>query len=341
MSDAFTSDLASKLSLDEAEVDRQIERFVDTLIDEIKQGGRAQISDFGEFQFDEDDLIFTPDTVLLEAINYRYRSLSTFSIPVPASTEVVPSSTAENLEAASKRPSDEEIADALIPEESSPETSVAASVSAQKPDRRSSETRSSGKQGFSKRPIFWLVPILLVAAALVIIFKPGDSTTETISQVDPSIESSVGEAESVDPAEEEDVSNLETDSGSNPDVAATEQGFDGLTQTELAPTELLPTGQTQLSTGRAASNPFVSDFTRSAPGYTLVVGSVFSLEDAESEIRRFSNLLLPLAILDYEDNGVTRYRLAVGRFETIEAAQQRMQAAAEQFPNGTWVRRIR
>ena len=62
---------------------------------------------------------------------------------------------------------------------------------------------------------------------------------------------------------------------------------------------------------------------------------------AESEMRRFSNLSLPLAILDYGDGGVTRYRLAVGEFDTIEAAQLAMQSASGQLPNGTWVRRIR
>jgi len=92
---------------------------------------------------------------------------------------------------------------------------------------------------------------------------------------------------------------------------------------------------------------FASDFDRSATGYTLMVGSIESsvrtdaAASAREAISRYSALDLPRAILSYEEDGSVRYRLALGRFDTIEEAQQEIERLGNRIPGDTWVWRIR
>lgn len=370
MSDFLISNLVSKLSLDEKEVERQIERLVAMLLDDIKRDGRSDIPDFGQFWFEDDGLKFTPATTLSEFVNFRYRSLRTFSFPAKDVADATPSSP---VETSAESPQEESVGDddsylleALLPKESLPEFASAIPVPAPKTDRppskpqpstgaerservKSKRTSESALERDTKdeprshilRRALWFVPVLALAAIMVVVIKPGEGELDLFEQADAPNQLPLIEVGDLDAGEPDDdrtdaavtdrESPSEDESTSIPEAGTASDRID-----RPAPIKQDPAGGQP-----ATSSQFVSDFARSAPGYTLIVGSVFTREAAESEMRWFSNLSLPLAILDYGDGGVTRYRLAVGKFDTIEAAQLAMQSASGQLPNGTWVRRIR
>lgn len=83
------------------------------------------------------------------------------------------------------------------------------------------------------------------------------------------------------------------------------------------------------------------DFDLSTEGYTLIVGSTLVESDALNSIQKYRRLGLPAAILAYESGGTTRYRLAVGLYESAARADQARQDLTDSLPDGTWVRRIR
>ncbi|MCH8246106.1 MAG: SPOR domain-containing protein [Bacteroidetes bacterium] len=370
MSDFLISNLTSKLSLDEKEVERQIERLVARLIDDIKRDGGSDIPEFGQFRFEDDGLKFTSATTLSEFVNFRYRSLQTFSFPAKDVADAKPSSpvesSAESPQEDSVGDDDSYLLEALLPKESLPASASAIPVPAPKTDRPPLKPRPStgaerSERGKSKRTsesaierdtkdeprsrilrrALWFVPVLVLAAIMVLVIKPGEGELDLSEQANAPNELPLTEVGDLDAGEPDDdrtgaavtdrESPSEDESTSIPKAGAASDRVD-----RPAPIKQDPAGGQP-----ATSSQFVSDFARSAPGYTLIVGSVFTRASAEIEMRRFSNLSLPLAILDYGDGGVTRYRLAVGKFDTIEAAQLAMQSASGQLPNGTWVRRIR
>jgi hypothetical protein len=82
-------------------------------------------------------------------------------------------------------------------------------------------------------------------------------------------------------------------------------------------------------------------FTRDTNGYTLMVGSHLTRAQARSSINSYSSLGLPLGVLEYQTDEVTRYRMGVGIFPTVNSAVEALESMQGQLPDGAWVFRIR
>jgi hypothetical protein len=80
---------------------------------------------------------------------------------------------------------------------------------------------------------------------------------------------------------------------------------------------------------------------RRTDGYTLIVGSSVDRRAADQQIARFSELDMPFGVLGYTEDDVTRYRLAVGRFNSAAEADSVRQSMSNVLPAGTWVWHIR
>ena len=79
---------------------------------------------------------------------------------------------------------------------------------------------------------------------------------------------------------------------------------------------------------------------RSVSRYTLVVGSLQSAAVADEVAEEWRNRGFRTDIFSETANGVTRYRVGIGQFETINAADAaRSGEIASQLPEGTWVYR--
>ncbi len=92
---------------------------------------------------------------------------------------------------------------------------------------------------------------------------------------------------------------------------------------------------------RPAPQPSTGDFDTSAAGFTLITASTTRAADASAEAAIVSGLGHPVAVLAYAEGGRTRYRVGVGRFPTIRAADSVRTALSDRLPAETWVRRIR
>ena len=82
-------------------------------------------------------------------------------------------------------------------------------------------------------------------------------------------------------------------------------------------------------------------FTRNTDGYTLMVGSHLTRAQAEGSIISYSSLGLPLGVLEYQTDEVTRYRMGVGIFQTIDSAVEALESLRDHLPAETWIYRIR
>jgi len=80
---------------------------------------------------------------------------------------------------------------------------------------------------------------------------------------------------------------------------------------------------------------------RSKGGWTMVVGSEVTRENAESTARSFLGLGYPVDILTGSSGGQPRFRVAVGQFEKESDVIEALRTLGDQLPAGSWRIRIR
>jgi hypothetical protein len=213
------------------------------------------------------------------------------------------------------------------------------------PGRKPSRGAETSEADASTRRVFPIVATFVIVVAIiagaVYLFQPSEPAEVT----GPAL------ADTDQPAP------AETPRRPEAEVAPAETAEDVQDDAEAQPPENPPAqSQTQEVDAQAsardaaessAESPFASDFDRTATGYTLMVGSIDSAirsdaaAAASEAMARYADLGLPRAILSYEGDGSVRYRLALGRFDTIEDAQQEMARLGNRIPGDTWVWRIR
>lgn len=100
-------------------------------------------------------------------------------------------------------------------------------------------------------------------------------------------------------------------------------------------------GETQPAAGvtRPVAGSGAFDTTR--PGFTLITASTTSADEARRSAESVRSLGHPVAVLAYEESGRTRFRIGIGVFPSISAADSVRIALADRLPTGTWIRRIR
>ena len=72
--------MQSKLSLGEDEVVQQLQSYVEFARARASEPKGMEVQDLGNFIFQGDILVFTPEAGLVSAINYKYRSLETLKV---------------------------------------------------------------------------------------------------------------------------------------------------------------------------------------------------------------------------------------------------------------------
>ena len=116
----------------------------------------------------------------------------------------------------------------------------------------------------------------------------------------------------------------------------------GIEKNQAAPGDQPPPKEEESLTSLPEETEGVtSGLTRKSDGYTMIVGSTFSIEAAVQELSRYTEMGFITGVLTYDDEGVSRLRMAVGQFETIEEADSMRIALSDQLPEGTWIRRFR
>ncbi len=362
--------IAEKLELEPEKIEHMLSDYVRKLERSIRADGANHIEGFGVFEWRDARVQFTPDEALSRLVNYRYQSLSALSGPSRADqpSEVLADDVSDGAAEALADDAAEDTVEAVILSPSAPrldsdtETKsthepveaaegvweAAIFADSGKPDEvgvdRPEAATSSRKaiitqpaSNLSSRMPYIVLPLLMIVIAATAYFlldggllRPtGDVPSQ--SQVDtPGDRAETGQAQTTQAQDTPD-DDPEEGSENGPNEAVAKEDPEprniAATPSPAPPADI--------------AGEFVSIFTRQTSGYTLVVGRSSSHLDADNRIRRYSSLGLPLAILEYEDNGITYFRLLVGRYDTIDDAQQTMQNLGSQLPGGTWIRRIR
>lgn len=100
-------------------------------------------------------------------------------------------------------------------------------------------------------------------------------------------------------------------------------------------------GVTQPAAGvtRPAAGSGAFDTTRA--GFTLITASTTSADEARRGAESVRSFGHPVAVLAYNESRTTRFRVGLGVFPSLAAADSARLALADRLPTGTWIRRIR
>lgn len=184
------------------------------------------------------------------------------------------------------------------------------------------------------------VVVLIIIAAAVYRFvlvpstgiesSPAVAAVEDSSQTEfnPGASDSLASASSTDP---DDVMAGE--------VGSTEAG-DSVTGSEAERPESPVPGNTAPDDTPTTAEEIIT-VVRGMGGYTLIVGSTLNPVTAELERERFAPLGMPTGLLEYQGPDTTRYRIAVGHFDTAAEADSARVSESERLPEGTWVLSVR
>lgn len=196
------------------------------------------------------------------------------------------------------------------------------------PERRPVDTPSA-RRSSPVRPLLAGAAVIVIAVVAIVLLRPGS---------EPAPEPTFTAEETPLPPDTLAVaaqtgSDTTTTSTTGPAVAPDSVESDSPPEASPEPATVAPPLPDPVA-------PAGQAFDTTAPGYTLIVGSTTSEDEALATMRRFDELGLPLAVLAYQEDGATRYRLAVGQYASAAEADQARQTLAERLPAGTWVRRI-
>ena len=198
-------------------------------------------------------------------------------------------------------------------------------ASGESADRRrtvSSAATSDAVAGRRSAVLISIGIVVLLAAAAVIYFATSSTP----------IDEATGPGLATPAAEDTSAAAASADAGT-----ATADTTDlAVTTPPAEPAPVPPATQTPLDPLRG-SEPI----DRAAGGYTLVVFSDFSDSNANTVAGTYRDQGFRTGVLDDQDGGRTRFRVAVGQFSTLdEAVEARDRLAGNGLPEDAWVRRI-
>ncbi len=206
------------------------------------------------------------------------------------------------------------------------------------PARSRSPRRYERHQNGSSKAAIWVLGIvaLIVIIALVYRFTILTPTTSEPALVEQQSESR-STAEDSTSLVDSDTTALATTAGTAAGQPGADENVDDSNDGRAA--EEAPDGD--LSPGDDSTTVQYDELERGIGGYTLVVGSTMNRTSAREALEQYENLGLPVGVLSYESDEVTRHRIAVGHYETAALADTARVAQAGELPEGTWVLAIR
>jgi len=196
---------------------------------------------------------------------------------------------------------------------------------------------SSGSVG-ARLGVGLLAVLLLGGAAWYVLGRQG--TVPPPRQTFAQLQSQVNNLSSASSAKEP--SSAESAEIGTPPSATAEVGTGSSSSTGASTTEASDDANAPSASGEDASSPRA--LTPSAGGWTVVVASRTQRGPAESLVekyrRTFAEERLPVGILPSVVDGQTRYRVGIGQFDSRSNAQQLLEEAGAQLPQGAWPLRL-
>ena len=305
MTTPIHDDIADALNISPEEAQERLQALVSECQEDVEEHGHHTIEGLGTFRAKNgDDLHFTPDEALADAVNHEYAHLSSVTV----------ASTDETAQPAKAPVAEASASDDAPPEEEATPQAPASAAPDPTPDDSSSEESPEQKRSERKRSLPLVIAGFLLAGLLMggigwyvlgergTVPEPQAVLTSADAPADGSPEGTA------DAGEEPDIGDSETD---DPAIDSENE--------EPAPTA---TDQT-------------------ADQWTIVVSSRMSPEAAEEELtiyrERFTEDIEPVEIVSSPANGETRHRVTMGRFESSEAADEVRDDLGDDLPDGAWI----
>lgn len=200
--------------------------------------------------------------------------------------------------------------------------------------RRGPERR--GRNSFSSPMVIGALAVVVILTVLIVLVSRRSAPVP--SALTPATDSS---AARIDGAAADSVGPGPGDSTLVAEVL-TAPTVNRLPVTEVAPAAPQP-APTEPSAAEARPVPVSGsgDFDTARAGYTLITGSTTRSADARRSADSVRDFGFPVAVLAYDENGTTRFRVGLGIFPTLAVADSVRLALADRLPTGTWIRRIR
>lgn len=315
MSAALDEQLADELGVSPDEAKAALNDYLDDLQARVDAGETVTIPGLGTVVKDEGELCFMPSEALQEAVNYRNTHLSPMTVSEASAPdeEIVsepPPPVDDEPVADEDEPADEAVPDltedwaeelddesTLEPEGTTPPVEESASPPPAAADENGPTTAQIAGLIASVVLLFAVLGYVLTTQGLIPGFGPDPQTAST------------------PPAA--------------PDTAVT----------AAAPDTASATTGNEASEATSPSSPSQS-IDRATGGWTIVVASRTRPGEAKALLntyrQRFRGEGLPTDILTGETNGQLRYRIAVGQYDTREAAMTARRQLAGRIPDDAW-----
>lgn len=206
------------------------------------------------------------------------------------------------------------------------------------PARSRSPRRYERDQGGSSKAAVWVLGALalIVVVALVYRFVLTPSPNQpAMAEQQAEIEPAIDDSSAISEADSSLIASgaLQNDGSGN----AIAHGSDERASSSDETTSGGPT-----SVNDNESTPVHEDeLVRGMGGYTLVVGSTMNETTARKALAQFERLGLPMGVLAYDSDDETRYRIAIGHYQTAALADTARTTRADELPEGTWVLAVR
>lgn len=319
--------------------DVDLELIPGELLSELASTGSLEIPFVGKFENSGETTLFFPDPALIAALNASFETLPVLTV-APGGNVILDESLGKPVESASDSsgpdPLDKLHIDAIPdielkrPTASSPEfESITAdggtgakkvSEEVRKPVRTSSRRAVHHAKRGSSKAAWLIVAGVAVIAVTVLLLRPyffGPSPLVT-SDPKPSTHEILSDSNSVA---------LQPDS-------ATTVNVDSLGIAVGSPASTVAKTTT-------VSADVIKTITPETKGYTIIVRSALSASAAESIRSELAALNFPMGVLIGKNDGVVRYRMALGVFKSSLQADSVRDSLGSRLPQGSWSTRIR
>jgi len=199
---------------------------------------------------------------------------------------------------------------------------------------------NSSRNEPNSRAIYAILGVFAVIVLAAFIYRFGFPSLTPEPSSSPAIASADSSSSTEPAAAEVDTDSLAaSNTGSDPNVDSGDGDGDKGVEGIEATSEAEPNSPAAPDNNEQTLAAF--SLTTESEGYMLVVGSSLNRQYAESSLRQYSSIGLPMGVLEYQNDGLTRYRMGLGVFPTIASADSARQVLNPQLPEGTWVWPIR
>lgn len=306
LSEPLIDQLARRLQTSRQKIERELAVLVRLISEQAKRDGRIRVPHLGIFEHRDGLLHFEPTDSLAEAVNYRYQGMGKIVVP-PSATAVSDASptphypqqeaTVQAAQQAATKPVADEISDTSRPPNPSDLSSTPAGSERTAPRKKS-----------AARPVLFALLLLFVAAAAVF-FLVYDGSFLQVKQA-------IGRI-----SQPGDVN----DSNAQP----------------LPPA----TGESTTHPGNPADNAdslFGSriNLDEATTGWTIVAASETDSTAAYTYADRLrlqlDSLRLPIGVLVSDVDGIIRYRVSLGHFESEVKADSAILRLSNALPADAW-----